>query len=99
MALLDAWALAASLDGAGSVQEALARTLAMRGGHVRLYQWRRAQRGLGTFVREEVPVPSRVHEQRLVWLCREFVESVSKEGFTLREVRRALAALAKPRGR
>lgn len=39
MALLDAWALAAGLDQAESVAEGLSRAVAMRRGHVRLYQW------------------------------------------------------------
>ena len=39
MALLDAWALAAGVDEAGSVAEGLGRAIAMRRSHVRLYQW------------------------------------------------------------
>ena len=39
MALLDAWALADSLDRAVSVSSGVAGAVAMRRGHVRLYQW------------------------------------------------------------
>ena len=39
MALLDAWALAAGLRGAPSIDAGIARAVAMRRGHVRLYQW------------------------------------------------------------
>jgi salicylate hydroxylase len=39
MALLDAWALATSLDRAGSVADGLQETVAIRRNHVRLYQW------------------------------------------------------------
>jgi 2-polyprenyl-6-methoxyphenol hydroxylase-like FAD-dependent oxidoreductase len=38
MALLDAWALSVALRGDGGVAEALARSVALRRGHVRLYQ-------------------------------------------------------------
>lgn len=39
MALLDAWALAASMAGAGNVEERIARAIALRRHHVQLYQW------------------------------------------------------------
>lgn len=39
MALLDAWALAASLGRASSVAEGLQQAVAIRRSHVRLYQW------------------------------------------------------------
>jgi 2-polyprenyl-6-methoxyphenol hydroxylase-like FAD-dependent oxidoreductase len=39
MALLDAWALAKALREAGDMAEALSRFVALRQGHVRLYQW------------------------------------------------------------
>ncbi len=39
MALLDAWALAMALEGEGQVQALLERAIALRCGHVKLYQW------------------------------------------------------------
>ena len=39
MALLDAWALATSLDRAGSLNDGLQQAAAIRRNHVRLYQW------------------------------------------------------------
>ncbi len=39
MALLDAWALASALAGEGELQQRLHRAIALRRGHVRLYQW------------------------------------------------------------
>jgi len=39
MALLDAWALASSLERSGSLPEALQLAIALRRRHVRIYQW------------------------------------------------------------
>jgi 2-polyprenyl-6-methoxyphenol hydroxylase-like FAD-dependent oxidoreductase len=39
MALLDAWALALALGGDGSLEARLARAVALRRAHIRLYQW------------------------------------------------------------
>ena len=39
MALLDAWALACSLERAGSLPEALQLAIGLRRRHVRIYQW------------------------------------------------------------
>ncbi|WP_054532169.1 NAD(P)/FAD-dependent oxidoreductase [Erythrobacter sp. SG61-1L] len=39
MALLDAWALSVALGGEGTLQARLERAIALRRGHVKLYQW------------------------------------------------------------
>lgn len=39
MAMLDAWALAQGIKGAGSIEQGLTAAVAMRRKHVRLYQW------------------------------------------------------------
>ncbi len=51
------------------------------------------QRGRGTFVRVRPRVALATREKRLVSLCRAFVSSCAREGFTLAEVRSAVDRL------
>jgi GntR family transcriptional regulator len=50
------------------------------------------QRGRGTFVRRR-PKLAVTREKRLAALCRAFVASAAKEGFSLAEIRSAMTAL------
>jgi len=55
------------------------------------------RRGLGTFVPAAASIPPLTRQRHLNSLCRSFVQSCSKEGFSLKEIRRALRDIANER--